>query len=128
MRGQERGDPAPVRVAFAGALGRLPAAEAGERHRSHARGADRLARIDELLAAHPFHGSRRLTPQRRAEGHAIGRKRGQRRMRSMGIEALGPKPNTAKPAPWRSSGHKIYPYPPRGPKIERPNCVGYAGI
>ena len=40
-------------------------------------------------------------------------------MRLMGIEALGPKPNTSKPAP----GHKIYPYLLRNLSIERANQV-----
>ena len=52
-----------------------------------------------------FSGSRRMTEMLRAEGETINRKRGQRLMRKMGIAALGPKPNTAKPAP----GHKIFP-------------------
>ncbi|WP_038945702.1 IS3 family transposase, partial [Bradyrhizobium japonicum] len=38
-----------------------------------------------------------------AEGLAVNRKRVQQLMRKMGIAALGPKPNTTKPAP----GHKI---------------------
>src|SRR5947208_13211601 len=53
------------------------------------------------------------------EGARVNRKRVQRLMRLMGIEALGPKPNTSKPAP----GHKIYPYLLRGLAIERPNHV-----
>ena len=40
-------------------------------------------------------------------------------MRQMGIAALGPKPNTSKPAP----GHKIFPYLLRNLKIELPNHV-----
>jgi putative transposase len=40
-------------------------------------------------------------------------------MRHMGIAALGPKPNTSKPAP----GHKIYPYLLRDMKLERANQV-----
>jgi putative transposase len=48
----------------------------------------------------------------------------QRLMRLMGIEALGPKPNTSKPAP----GHKIYPYLLRGLTIEQPNHVWAADI
>ena len=42
----------------------------------------------------------------------------------MGIEALGPKPRTTKPAP----GHKIYPYLLRDLTIERPNQVWAADI
>jgi putative transposase len=54
----------------------------------------------------------------------LNRKRVQRLMRLMGIEALGPKPNTSKPAP----GHKVYPYLLRGLTIERPNHVWAADI
>src|SRR3954463_172774 len=58
------------------------------------------------------------------EGAPVNRKRVQRLMRLMGIEALGPKPNTSQPAP----GHKIYPYLLRGLTIERPNHVWAADI
>ena len=80
--------------------------------------------IDELYTAWPFLGSRRLTAMLRAEGFPINRKRVQRLMRRMGIAALGPKPNTSKPAP----GHKIYPYLLRGLAIERVNQVWAADI
>jgi putative transposase len=65
-----------------------------------------------------------MTAMLRAEGETINRKRVQRLMRKMGIAALGPKPNTTKPAP----GHKIYPYLLRNLKIERPNHVWAADI
>lgn len=42
----------------------------------------------------------------KAEGETINRKRVQRLMRTVGIAALGPKPNTTKSA----LGHKIFPY------------------
>ena len=58
-----------------------------------------MARSDELFTDHPFYGSRRMTLQLRFEAHQINRKRVQRLMRNMGIVALGPKPNTSKPAP-----------------------------
>jgi len=83
-----------------------------------------MRRIDELFTAWPFLGSRRLTAMLRAEGLPINRKRVQRLMRRMGIAALGPKPNTSKPAP----GHKIYPYLLRGLAIERVNQVWAADI
>ncbi|MCK1568819.1 transposase [Bradyrhizobium sp. 173] len=58
-----------------------------------------MQRIDELFTAWPFLGSRRMTTMLKAEGLQVNRKRVQRLMRKMGIAALGPKPNTTKPAP-----------------------------
>jgi len=81
-------------------------------------------RIDELFLAHHFLGSRRMARMLSRDGAPVNRKRVQRLMRLMGIEALGPKPNTSKPAP----GHKIYPYLLRGLTIERPNHVWAADI
>jgi putative transposase len=49
----------------------------------------------------------------------VNRKRIQRLMRILGIEALYPKPNLNRPAP----GHEVYPYLLRGVSIERPNQV-----
>jgi putative transposase len=83
-----------------------------------------MRRIDELFTSWPFLGSRRMTAMLRTEGHGINRKRVQRLMRRMGIAALGPKPQTTKPAP----GHKIFPYLLRGLAIERPNQVWCADI
>src|SRR5512144_1409544 len=83
-----------------------------------------MRRIDALFMAWPFLGSRRLTAMLRAEGTTVNRKRVQRLMRRMGIEALGLKPRTTKPAP----GHKIYPYLLRDLVIDRPNQVWAADI
>jgi putative transposase len=83
-----------------------------------------MRRIDELFTAWPFLGSRRITVLLQGEGHAIGRKRVQRLMRTMGLAALGPKPRTSTPAP----GHKVFPYLLRGLKIERANQVWCADI
>lgn len=83
-----------------------------------------MRRLDELYTAHPFLGSRRMTAMLRQEGWSINRKRVQRLMRQMGIEALGPRPRTSKPTP----GHKIYPYLLRDMTIERPNEVWAADI
>ena len=55
----------------------------------------------------------------RRQGHKINRKRVQRLMRLMGIEAIYPKPNTSRPHP----EHKIYPYLLRDLTIDRPNQV-----
>ena len=83
-----------------------------------------MKRLDQLFTERPFYGSRRMTLQLRRDGDDINRKRVQRLMRRMGIVALGPKPNTSKPAP----GHKICPHLPRDLKIGRPNHVWCADI
>jgi putative transposase len=83
-----------------------------------------MRRLDELFTRWPFLGSRRLAKMLREEGHAINRKRVQRLMRQMGIEALGPRPRTTRPAP----GHKVYPYLLRELVIDRPNQVWAADI
>jgi putative transposase len=83
-----------------------------------------MRRIDGLFTARPFLGSRRVARMLSEEGARINRKRVQRLMRKMGIEALGPKPRTSRPAP----GHRIYPYLLRGMTIDRPNQVWAADI
>jgi putative transposase len=83
-----------------------------------------MRRIDELFTTWPFLGSRRMTQMLKAEGATINCKRVQRLMRKIGIAALGPKPNTTRPAP----GHKIFPYLVRNLKIERVNHVWAADI
>jgi putative transposase len=83
-----------------------------------------MRRIDALFTARPFFGARRIARTLSEEGFPIDRKRVQRLMRRMGIEALGPKPRTSKPAP----GHKIYPYLLRDLTIDRPNQVWAADI
>jgi putative transposase len=83
-----------------------------------------MRRIDELHLELPFYGSRRMTFELNKEGRGVNRKRVQRLMRVMGIEALVPRPGTSKPAP----GHKIYPYLLRGLAIAEPNQVWAADI
>ncbi len=78
-----------------------------------------MRRIDELHLERPFYGSRRMTFELNKEGRGVNRKRVQRLMRVMGIEALVPRPGTSKPAP----GHKIYPYRWTGDHRAEP-CVG----
>src|SRR5271166_4092638 len=83
-----------------------------------------MRRIDELHLELPFYGSRRMTFELNKEGRGVNRKRVQRLMRAMGIEALVPRPGTSKAAP----GHKIYPYLLRGLKIVEPNHVWAADV
>jgi putative transposase len=73
-----------------------------------------LRRLDELYLECPFYGSRRM-----AITLDVNRKRIQRLMRILGIEALYPKPNLSRPAP----GHEVYPYLLRGLAIDHPNHV-----
>src|SRR5258705_1106620 len=90
-------------------------------------GADDLAlmrRIDELHLKWPFYGSRRMVFELNQAGHGVNRKRAQRLMRVMGIEALVPRPGTSTAAP----GHRIYPYLLRGVSITEPNHVWASDI
>ena len=75
--------------------------------------------IDEQYLKEPVWGSRSMTTFLRRKGWKINRKRVQRLMRRMGLEAVYPKPKTSKPHP----EHKIYPYLLRDLTIDRPNMV-----
>jgi putative transposase len=80
----------------------------------------RLTRlIDELYTACPFYGSRKITEELTRRGEEVNRKRVQRLMRIMGLEAIYQKPRLSV----AGRGHKIYPYLLRGVKIERPDQV-----
>ena len=70
--------------------------------------------IDEQYLKTPFYGSRKL-----AWLLGYNRKRVQRLMRLMGIEAIYAKKRTT----WPGAGHKIYPYLLRNVEIIRPNQV-----
>src|SRR5271156_4004519 len=90
-------------------------------------GADDLTlmrRIDELHLKWPFYGSPRKGVETKQAGPRINRKRVQRLMRVMGIEALVPRPGTSKAAP----GHRIHPYLLRGVSITEPNHVWASDI
>jgi putative transposase len=78
-----------------------------------------MARIDREYTARPFRGSRGMTAWLRREGHAVNRKRVQRLMRRMGLEAVYPKPHLSA----GGAGHKVYPYLLRNVVIERVNQV-----
>ena len=80
--------------------------------------------IDELHLQHPFLGSRRLRDALREHGHLVNRKRVQRLMRHMGLQALYPKRRTSQPG----KGHKVYPYLLRDLAIERANQVWAADL
>ncbi len=75
--------------------------------------------IDEEYTKTPFYGSRRIREILERRGYLVNRKRIQRLMRLMGIEAIYAKPNLSKPYP----GHRIYPYLLRNKIIEEVNQV-----
>ena len=75
--------------------------------------------IDEEYTAHPFYGSRRLTACLERQGEEVNRKRVQRLMRLMGLEAIHPKPRLSL----AGRGHRVFPYLLRGVKIARPDQV-----
>ena len=80
--------------------------------------------IDEQYLKTPSWGSRSMRNHLRRLGYKINRKRVQRLMRLMGLEAIYPKPKTSRPHP----AHKVYPYLLRNMVVERPNQVWAADI
>ena len=80
--------------------------------------------IDEQYTARPFYGSRRMTAWLSRRGEAVNRKRVQRLMRLMGLEAIYPKPRLSA----AGRGHRVYPYLLRGVRIGRPDQVWGADI
>jgi putative transposase len=75
--------------------------------------------IDEEYTAHPFYGSRKMTKWLMAQGEAVNRKRVQRLLRVMGLEAIYPKPKLSV----AGRGHRMFPYLLRDVSIERVDQV-----
>ncbi|OGE26510.1 hypothetical protein A3C26_01890 [Candidatus Daviesbacteria bacterium RIFCSPHIGHO2_02_FULL_39_12] len=73
-----------------------------------------MNRIDELYTRRPFYGSRRI-----ARDLGYNRKRVQRLMREMGIEAIYQKPNLSK----NNLPHPVYPYLLKGVIAGHPNHI-----
>lgn len=65
-----------------------------------------LRLIDQQYLTTPFYGSRRMTVALQQQGYEVNRKRVQRLMRQLGIEALYPKPRLSQSHP----EHQVYPY------------------
>jgi putative transposase len=80
--------------------------------------------IDEEYTAHPFFGSRQMTARLKRQGEAVNRKRVQRLMGVMGLQAIYPKPRLSIPG----AGQRIYPYLLRNVRVERPDQVWSADI
>lgn len=75
--------------------------------------------IDEQYLVTPFYGSRRMAAWLERRGESVNRKRVQRLMRIMGLEAIHPGPKATA----RHSDHKIYPYLLRDVPIDRRDHV-----
>jgi putative transposase len=75
--------------------------------------------LDEQYTKTPFYGSRNMVTELKDQGWKVNRKRVQRLMRLMGLEAIYPKPRLSEPA----AGHRMYPYLLRNVSVKRPNHV-----
>jgi putative transposase len=79
-----------------------------------------MREIDELHLLYPFFGSRQMTRWLRRQGEEkINRKRVQRLMRLLGLEAIYRKPNLSR----ANAAHRIYPYLLQGLNVTRANQV-----
>ncbi len=75
--------------------------------------------IDEEYTRHPFYGSRRMVVIIEAQGYKVNRKRMQRLMDVLGLEAIYPKPCLTQD----DKQHQKYPYLLKGVNIEYPDHV-----
>jgi putative transposase len=80
--------------------------------------------IDEQYTRTPFYGRRRMTAWLCRRGYPVHRKRVQRLMRTMGLEAIYPRPHLSQ----GGVDHRVYPDRLRGVMLHRPNQVWSADI
>jgi putative transposase len=80
--------------------------------------------IDRQYLETPFYGSRKMAESLNRAGEAVNRKRVQRLMALMGLEAVHPKPRTTVAA----AGAKVYPYLLRDRKLARVDEVWSSDI
>jgi putative transposase len=78
-----------------------------------------MRRIDEIYTDYPFYGSRRILASLHREKYEVNRKRVQRLMNLMGIEAIYPKPKRKR----GGDEHEIYPYLLRNMGISHPDQI-----
>jgi len=78
-----------------------------------------MRQIDELSTKYPFYGSRQMRDALWRDGCDVNRKRVQRLMRLMGIEAIYCKPKTTIP----NLQHRVFPYLLRGVPITKTRQV-----
>jgi putative transposase len=94
-----------------------PAAESAENLRL-------MRLIDQQFLKTPFYGSRRMTASLARSGETVNRKRVQRLMAQMGLEAIFPRPRTTIPA----TAAQVYPYLLRDRELTRVNEVWSSDI
>jgi putative transposase len=75
--------------------------------------------IDQIFTEYPFFGSRQMCLYLRSLGYPVNRKRIQRLMQIMGLEAIYPKRHMSQP----DKEHRIFPYLLRNTAIVRPDQV-----
>jgi putative transposase len=85
-----------------------------------------MRRIDEQFLKTPFYGTRRMTASLQRAGETVNRKRVQRLMALMGLEALFPKPRTTTTA--AASDARVYPYLLRDRELTHVNEVWSSDI
>lgn len=78
-----------------------------------------MKEIDRIYTECPFYGARKIVRELREVAIRIGRKRCRRLMKTMGIEALVPKPSTSVP----DKQHRKYPYLLREHAVSHPDEV-----
>lgn len=78
-----------------------------------------MRQIDEQYLKTPFYGSRRMAEHLNRHGHEVNRKRIQRLMELMGLEAIYPKRRLSV----RDEEHEVFPYLLRNVAIVRPDQV-----
>ena len=75
--------------------------------------------LDEQYMQRPYYGTRRMRVWLKSQGQDVNRKRVQRLLRLMGLEAIYPKPRTTQ----RNAAHRVYPYLLRGVKVAHADQV-----
>lgn len=80
--------------------------------------------IDEQFLEDPSPGARQMVRYLRRKRYRVNRKRVQRLMRKMGLQAIYQRPRTSEPHP----EHKVYPYLLRGMEITEPGQVWCADV
>ncbi len=83
-----------------------------------------MREMDHQYLETPFYGSRRMKAWLDRQGMPVSRKRVQRLMRIMGLQAIYRRPRTSQPAPER----RVYPYLLRNARVTWPNQVWAADI